>query len=671
MKKVMKYPIYPITLSFVHGIFCGLYFPLSFSVVLSIAVVAFLSLLFLHFKKETKVFSNQANLAFFTSLYVLFFAIGMLNVKIHNVDLEPIDVTQKEFVVEIDEVLKANKYTKRAFGTLISEKSNVKVLVSIPKNDTLLKVGSVFKVFGTIKEIVAANNPNDFNYKEYLANKRIFYQITAYHLPIKMGEHRTITSQIIDLRENFIQRFSKMNYDKKTIGFIEALLFGIKNNLDQDVQTQFKELGVMHVLAVSGMHVVLLFGSISYVLRRTRLPNYWIDGILVFFLLIFCCMAGFSGSVMRAALMCIMLIVANYTHKRVFNINLLVGSMFMILLFEPNYLLDVGFQLSYLAVFSIVFCYPLVQKYFKAKNFVLNYFSQLIGVSLIAQLGVLPLSIYYFNQVPLLFLIGNIIAIPLTSFLLITWFVQLFLSFLSIDFAAYMTMLLQPVADVCFRSVEYVSNYFSLKSISIHLNAVEVVFLILFIYAVFWFFYQKSYKRLIVCLICVVGFQTAKLAAVFENKSKNETILMYDTKNIVFLSNYQQKGILIGEASAFTNKSILNYQLKNDVEVIQQEPIKNSFVINKQSWLVIDSLGVYPFKKYNYVVLYQNAKVNLDRLIKEVQPDKIILHNTNTQYLQKIYISYLQERKIPYYDMRSKGAYVLNYNKEINSSADL
>src|SRR5690606_19411811 len=184
-------------------------------------------------------------------------------------------------------------------------------------------------------------------------------------------------------RDYLTAQFYKLGYSEKTQGFIQALLFGIKTNLNDEIQQQFKDFGILHVLAVSGMHVVLLFSTISYVLRKLRLSKNLITIILIIFLLIFSLMAGFSGSVVRAALMCLMTIIGTLTGRRIHTINLLVGSMLLILLFDPNYLFDVGFQLSYLAVFAIVFCYPVVQHYFTFKNWILNYFGQLVGVSLV------------------------------------------------------------------------------------------------------------------------------------------------------------------------------------------------------------------------------------------------------------------------------------------------
>ena len=221
---------------------------------------------------------------------------------------------------------------------------------------------------------------------------------------------------IDELRGSLINRFLDLGYDAKTNGFIEALLFGKKNNLDEDVYEQFKDLGILHVLAVSGMHVVVLFGTIRYSLRLFRIPNKLVNFVLIGFLVVFVLLAGLSGSVVSCGVNVFNGNVGTvFLGSRKETANLMVGSMFLILLIEPNYLFDVGFQLSYLAVFSIVFCYPIIQPFFKTKNVVLNFFTEIIGVSIAAQIGVLPLSVFYFKQIPLLFLIGNIIAVPLTN----------------------------------------------------------------------------------------------------------------------------------------------------------------------------------------------------------------------------------------------------------------
>lgn len=658
----MKYPIYPITFSYVSGIFCGFYFKLPNAVVLSVALLSFVALVSLYILQRNKGFNNKLNLFTILAVFAVFSSLGFLSYTFNNKPVIIDDLSQKEFMIKVTDVLKSNAYSHRMYADLVSQKQETKVLVTFSNKTPIPKVGNIYKLVGTIKKVPEPRNLYDFNYSEYLRLKNIHYQITSYNQPFKIKEEKSFQSVIVSGRDYLTAQFSKLGYSEKTQGFIQALLFGIKTNLNDEIQQQFKDFGILHVLAVSGMHVVLLFSTISYVLRKLRVSKSAITVILIVFLLIFSLMAGFSGSVVRASLMCLMTIVGTLTGRRIHTINLLVGSMLLILLFDPNYLFDVGFQLSYLAVFAIVFCYPVVQHYFTFKNWILNSFGQLIGVSLVAQLGVLPLSIYYFKQIPLLFLIGNIIAIPITSFLLCAWFLQMLLSLISVEVFSFFTPFFSWTSTFCFDSLSRLSDYFSIKTIDYHITILQTILALLMIFTIFWFFRKKELYKVYVFLSMVILFQLITLENLIENKSKQEVVVINDSENVVIINRVGDRIRQIGKANKYTLQSLKNYELHTNSKVTTVDSLQNSFVLNGKKWLIIDSLEVYPKQQFDYVVLHQNPKINLDRLILDVQPKMILLHNGNYQYLVDEYAEYFKKRKIPYHDMRTKGSYLINYN---------
>ncbi|WLD24213.1 ComEC/Rec2 family competence protein [Flavobacterium dauae] len=662
MKKVMKYPIYPIAFSYVSGIFCGFYFKLPDIVMLLVAVLSFIALLFLYILQRNNGFNNKLNVFTILAVFIAFSSLGFLSYNFNNKLVIVDNLNEKEFTIKVTDVLKSNAYSHRMYADLVSAKEQPKVLVSFSNKTNVPKVGNVYKLVGTIKKVPKPRNLYDFNYSEYLRLKHIHYQIISYNQPFKITEEKSFQSIIISGRGYLTAQFFKLGYSEETQGFIQALLFGIKTNLNDEIQQQFKDFGILHVLAVSGMHVVLLFSTISYVLRKLRVSKNVITVILIIFLLIFSLMAGFSGSVVRASLMCLMTIIGTLTGRRIHTINLLVGSMLLILLFDPNYLFDVGFQLSYLAVFAIVFCYPVVQHYFTFKNWILNYFGQLVGVSLVAQLGVLPLSIYYFKQIPLLFLIGNIIAIPITSFLLVVWFLQMLLSLISVEVFSFFTPFLSWISTFCFDTLSRLSDYFSVKTIDFHFGILQTILALLMIFTMFWFFQKKQLYKVYVFLSIVVLFQLITLKNVIENKSKEEIVVMNDVDKVVIINRVGNRINQIGNADEFTLHSLRNYELHTNSKVATIDSLQNSFVLKDKKWLIIDSLEVYPKQQFDYVVLYQNPKVNLDRLMIDVQPKIILLHNGNYQYLIDEYSEYFKKRKIPYYDMKSKGSFVIDYN---------
>lgn len=663
--KVVKYPMYPITFAYVNGIFFGLNFKLPTFFVLCFLVFTSAIFFWLHQKQLKNPFKSFYTLYNFLVIYLVFASIGYLSYYFHNQKIVVPDLSQTEFTVEAVEVLKSNSYSHRVYAKLLNNKGNTKVLLTFPNSEPKPEEGCVYKVIGVIKEVAEPQNLFGFNYKEYLAHKRIHYQIHSYHKVFKVDERKTFLIYIHHLRSSLIERFSKLNYNTKTKGFIEALLFGSKMNLDEELQSQFKELGILHVLAVSGMHVVILFATLRYILGIFRSSNRITNTILVIFLVLFVFLAGFSGSVLRAALMCLMAMLAMVSNSRKYTINLIVSSMLLILIVEPNYLFDVGFQLSYLAVFSIVFCYPIIQPFFKVKNVIANYFTEIIGVSIAAQVGVLPLSIYYFKQILLLFLIGNIIAIPLTSFLLTGWFVQLLLSFLSIRFAQLFTPILDFVAKLCFNGIETVSSFFVIKSYELHLNLLQTIILTCAIYCIFWYFYKKTINKMIYVLTLFIAFQGVVFYETMQIKRTSDLIIISNREHFVLLNRVGNHLTYFGTKDTILT-AVKDYNLYHKIQHVQFDSLPNTFAWNTEKWLLVDSLGVYPKRPFDVVVLYDNPPIHPDRLLKEVQPKQLIFHTNNYSSFVAEWIPYLKKRKIPYHDMRSKGAYC--YSSGINCS---
>src|SRR5690606_31621565 len=259
--------------------------------------------------QRNKGFNNKQNILTVLTVSVAFSSLGFLSYNFNNKPVIVDNPNEKEFTIKVTDVLKSNIYSHRMYADLLSEKDQPKILVSFSNKSAIPKVGTIYKLVGTIKKVPEPRNLYDFNYREYLRLKHIHYQITSYHEPFKIKDEKSFRSIIINGRNYLTKQFSKLGYSENTQGFIQALLFGIKTNLNDEIQQQFKDFGILHVLAVSGMHVVLLFSTISYVLKHLHIPKRIITILLIVFLLIFSLMAGFSGSVVRAALMCLMTMV--------------------------------------------------------------------------------------------------------------------------------------------------------------------------------------------------------------------------------------------------------------------------------------------------------------------------------------------------------------------------
>lgn len=212
------------------------------------------------------------------------------------------------------------------------------------------------------------------------------------------------------LRQRLIQRWADLGIKKKESGFLAAVLLGDRSQLDEDLKSQFKLLGATHVLAISGLHVGIIYALLSALLFW--LPQPYRSGFIVLLLWGYAALTGLSPSVVRATLIFSLYALSLLLRRPQQKLHLIAVSAFMSLLLQPTLLFNLSFLMSYTAVtFIVLSLKPL--KAFEPKNRLLRYLYYLIGVSLAAQLGVSPISLVVFQQFSYWFLIGSLLLIPL------------------------------------------------------------------------------------------------------------------------------------------------------------------------------------------------------------------------------------------------------------------
>ncbi len=304
--------------------------------------------------------------------------------------------------------------------------ANEKVMLYFSATDTLaktLKFGSVLAVKGNFESPGKPLNPYQFDYEKYLAKKQI-YRVAFIdkdswkEIGYKPNKALNIA---FSLRDNMLSLYRGVGIEDENLAILSALTLGYKNLLDQETRRVFSASGAMHILAVSGLHVGILFATLSailFFLNRIKKGRLFKTIILLIFLWFFAVFTGLSPSVIRASLMFSLVIIGMAFSRKTNIYNTLSASAFIILVVNPMLITEVGFQLSYLAVVSIVFFYPYIYKLVYIKNKWVDKVWVLISVSIAAQLGTFVLGLYYFNQFPNYFLLTNLYAIPLATIII-------------------------------------------------------------------------------------------------------------------------------------------------------------------------------------------------------------------------------------------------------------
>ena len=302
-----------------------------------------------------------------------------------------------------------------------TETANYRGKLVLYLRDTLREnaLGQAILFHSKLSAIVPAQNPYQFDYKRYMEHQGIYWQGYPTCYEIKDAPSFSPFIKAKQLQGYLAATLSHYPFSKETMGVLKALVLGVRSDITPELYQQYINAGAVHILAISGLHIgiitylLTLFISLVVPAHRKGVKI----ALLLVSLLTYAAITGFSASVLRAVVMFGGYSIAYLAESRRARYDSLLLSAFILLLCKPTFLFEVGFQLSYMAVLSIALFLPLGDKY-RFENRFLNFFWDIIKVSIAAQIGVLPLSLYYFHQFAGLFLVTNVLILPLLGIIL-------------------------------------------------------------------------------------------------------------------------------------------------------------------------------------------------------------------------------------------------------------
>lgn len=678
--RLLNFTIIKLTSCLIVGIVIGYLLNTPLNIILILNGV-FLTALFISFIVAKKQFIKTIWFGVLT--YCLMVSIGILTTHFHNqirfsnhytkylsIDSD----STKTITFRIREVLKpGNYYDKYVIDILEVDniKSKGKSLLNIEKDSTksALKVDAVFITKTDFKDLIHPLNPHQFDYKKYLEKKYIYHQLFISNetlLKIKSDTH-TLFGIANNIRDFINFKLKPYNFKSNELAIINALLLGQRQDISEEVYTSYTNAGAIHILAVSGLHVGIILLILSFVLKPLeRLTHGKVLKIilLVLFLWSFALIAGLSASVTRAVTM-FSIVAIGLNLKRPTNIfNTLAISMFVILLFKPLFLFDVGFQLSYLAVFAIVIIDPLLYKYWKPKNYILDKFWHTFTITVSAQFGIIPVSLYYFHQFPSLFFVSNLVIIP---------FLGIILGFgILIILLAILNILPQFVAELYGIIISYMNNFVGWISKQESFLFKDISFGLLYVITSYFLiitgiklFKKRNYSNLKWFLASIIFFQ---LAIIFNNysKPKNEVVIFHKSRYSLIGNTTKNKTIVSHNFDSITeskNNIIRDYVVGNHIKKTEKDNLKSIYLLNNKTLLVIDSLATYNIKTFtpDYVLLRQSPKINLNRVIDSIKPKYIIADGSNYKSYIEGWEAICEKRKLPFHQTSKKGAFIIKY----------
>lgn len=677
--KILDFPLIRITFWFIIGIIVAYHSNLDAiigKIVLSIAIIFFL---LQYFKTNKKIKQNPG---FALSSYLLFFAIGINSVIISNPTFKKTHYTkhsrnfekQHAIKIQIQDKLKSTQKYNRYIASIksIDQIPNTgKIMLNIIKDKSIsnLNTGTKLIINDQLVENFKPNNPNQFDYGDYLKSKGIHAQIftEVQHIKINSETAKDIWYYSAVFRNKITDNLSKSGFRKEELAVITALILGQQQDISQDVLRDYQYAGAVHILSVSGLHVGFILLFITFLLKP--LPNNKTGNIVKIILTllslwIFAIIAGFSPSVIRSATMFSFIAVGKFMNRETNSFHTTVVSMFLILMVEPLFLFDIGFQLSYLAVFFILWLQPILQKVWKPENRVLSYFWDILTVSFAAQIGTLPLSIYYFHQFPGLFFITNLILIPLLGFVIMPLGTLLIL----FAFFDWVPQLLSKLVETSILIMnQFISWIASLESFiwkEIPLNTS----LLLISYAaiitwIFWF-EKPNFKKLAWAMGSVIAFQLMYTFIQWNEQTKTE-LIVFNTRNKSVLA--EKKGTKIKllsndtiTADSFEYRMLQTYATANFSTMTQLQSLPNCLYFNHKKILIVDQSNAYKISdKADVLILSHSPKINIERLFTLYKPEIVIADASNYKTYVQSWKAVCQKNKIPFHSTYEKGFYKL------------
>ncbi len=335
--------------------------------------------------------------------------------------------------------------------------------------------------------------------------------------------------------------------------------------------------------------------------------------------------------------------------------------MLLILLFQANFLFDVGFQLSYLAVFFIVWFQPILASYWKPKNKIKLYFWDILTVSIAAQIGTLPLSLYYFHQFPGLFFITNLLVIPLLSVMMFLGITVMSLA--AIGFVAiWINKPLEWSILLLNKIINTIASFeqFIIKDIPFNFSLLITCY-ILIIALILWT-KQTNFKRLCMVLIAVISLQSAVIITNWQIKNQEEWIVFNLKNKTAVIKRLGKEVFIYSNDSLVTQNHILkSYLLGNFSHIQKQQILKHTVYFKGNKIRVLDSIAIYPKNiKPDIILLTQSPKINIDRMLKNLKPKLVIADGSNYKSNLKLWQNSCEKQKIPFHATAEKGYFQLN-----------
>lgn len=561
------------------------------------------------------------------------------------------------------------------------------------KKDTLQKqppqYGDLICINSKINEVEPPKNPDAYDFKRYLHFQNIHFQsfIQSDDLKILAQSRGNPILQIIaHWQTRLIQILKEHLPTEREFAVGSALILGYRDAISDEVKDAYVGTGSMHILAVSGMHILLIFNAFDWFLSFYKTGNRrwrWTKaGISIVLIWVFTLLTGAGASVVRAAVMSSFLALSKGWGRRVSIYNVLAASAFVLLLWNPFLLFDVGFQLSYLAVVGIVYFQPKIRKLLIIKNKIGNWACEATAVGLAAQLVVTPISLYYFHQFPTYFWLSGLLAVPVSSGALYAGITLFFTSWIPY-FGSIVGKILFCLVWLMNEIVFFIQKLPLSILTGFWLSTFGVFMIYLILIGIGITLKTRRLKALIYPLSIATLLSLTYAFSNIKTAQQSEIVVYHIYKNSVvdFIDgekcySFSKKYLPNSDTLSKIKFAVENHRIRLKINSLET----SEFDVSEKYSNLIYHFGISQFQNYrmaildnlpknsvilyvNAVLIHQNARFRIAELQKHFRFDIVIFDGSNTRWRVEQWKNECRDLGISYHDTSEKGAWIKKLTK--------
>lgn len=552
--------------------------------------------------------------------------------------------------------------------------------------------GDQLHVKGSFYSVPGPDNPNEFDYQQYLEHKNIYSHSFVPFSDIKLTKNNPpyiALKWAYHLRDKATDIIDRNIPNSRENGISKALLLGIKDHLDNDIKKSYSSAGAMHVLAVSGLHVGIIYMILQVFIGKLR--NRGNTGKRLFGIIsitaiwVYATVTGLSPSVLRAATMFSLVAMSQMSSKEGNIYNTLGFAAFILLMYDPYLIHSVGFQLSFAAVIGIVYLQPKLYRLLDFKVYLIDKAWAITCVSIAAQLATFPLSAYYFHQFPTYFLASNLIVIPAAFIMLVSGMAMLFLDPISNTLGAFLGKILSYFMWGVNELISLVEVLPKSLIEWIYMDQVGLIMTYIIVMTIIAGLHYRSFKTLVISVLSIFFLISWNYIS-NEDQSKKHELIFFEIRGktvidhikghnaLLYIDDFSPEEIEL--LSYQINPSRLSAHLRPISESISKLTFNNSLKnairygkVGEKRILFFDSTTFHlSFKKpivADYVIINNQSIKSLKWLTENVKAELIVIGNKNSSYYSRKMKKQASELNIKIHSLKEDGALKINLNKDI------